>query len=187
MTTTLAVSCAHCVKAGGVFQRGQCRERCGGAFYSEKCFTSEAECSQYRLYTQTKKVCQKATTCTDCLRAHKFCGWASGHPIEWGSQPRCIVAPLWDWEYGPEFVVKKLKSCASPTTITASSPVCAKCGKFKQTGIVSCCARGGSWFKTCGKGSKFQHTWGEGEQACKGQFNKHSCACWRPCRSWYII
>ena len=36
---------------------------------------------------------------------------------------------------------------------------------------MSCCGRGGSWFKNCGGGgnTKFQHTWYEGIQACKTQ------------------
>ena len=167
------MNCKRCVNAGGVFQHRQCKERCGNAFYRERCFTSEAECSQYRLYLKTKKVCQKAKTCADCVRAHELCGWASGHPKEWGSQPRCIVAPLWDWEYGPEFVASKADTCASLTTITApNNLICPKCGTFKQTGRASCCASGGSWFETCGKGSQFEHTWGEGEAACRGAVNK---------------
>jgi len=34
---------------------------------------------------------------------------------------------------------------------------------------MSCCGRGGSWFKNCGRAgnTKFQHTWYEGIQACK--------------------
>ena len=32
---------------------------------------------------------------------------------------------------------------------------------------MSCCARGGSWFKTCGDGQQSDHTWGEGIRACE--------------------
>merc|ERR1719201_2527079 len=45
---------------------------------------------------------------------------------------------------------------------------CPKCGKFKQSGRVSCCAPGGAWFKNCGSaGSRVDHRWFEGTEACK--------------------
>ena len=36
---------------------------------------------------------------------------------------------------------------------------------------MSCCGRGGSWFKNCGGGgnTKLRHTWYEGIQACKAR------------------
>ena len=54
-----------------------------------------------------------------------------------------------------------------PITATGS-PVC-KCGTFKNSGILSCCARGGDWFRKCGKKSS-DHTWLEGLDACKSKF-----------------
>ena len=44
------------------------------------------------------------------------------------------------------------------------------CGVTKKSGKHSCCAPGGSWFQNCGDfgDSKFDHTWFEGIQACKG-------------------
>ena len=47
---------------------------------------------------------------------------------------------------------------------------CAACGIVKKSGKRSCCARGGAWFKNCGDAGdgKFDHTWTEGIQACKG-------------------
>merc|ERR1719247_2057882 len=46
---------------------------------------------------------------------------------------------------------------------------CAKCGTFRKSGKVSCCAPGGAWFKNCGGlGSKiFYYRWSEGVKACK--------------------
>ena len=43
------------------------------------------------------------------------------------------------------------------------------CGTTKKSGKLSCCARGGAWFKNCGDAGdmKFDHTWVEGIQACK--------------------
>ena len=49
-----------------------------------------------------------------------------------------------------------------------STTVCSTCGKFKQSGKVSCCARGGSWYGKCGSGSVsgVHHTWTDGIQVC---------------------
>ena len=46
---------------------------------------------------------------------------------------------------------------------------CDECGTIKKSGKLSCCARGGAWFKNCGDvgDTKFDHTWIEGIQACK--------------------
>merc|ERR1719201_3088543 len=45
---------------------------------------------------------------------------------------------------------------------------CPKCGTFKKSGRVSCCAPGGAWFKNCGgAGNKnVGHRWSEGTEAC---------------------
>ena len=52
--------------------------------------------------------------------------------------------------------------------VTRGSLVCSKCGLVKKSGIRSCCARGGAWFKNCGDAvdAIFDHTWAEGIQAC---------------------
>ena len=46
---------------------------------------------------------------------------------------------------------------------------CVKCGVAKKSRVLSCCARGGAWFKNCGGAgdTQFDHTWLEGIQACK--------------------
>merc|ERR1719174_1643012 len=46
---------------------------------------------------------------------------------------------------------------------------CPRCGTFRKSGRVSCCAPGGAWFKNCGGlGSKFlNHRWSEGVKSCK--------------------
>ena len=131
------------------------------------------------LQVQMRQVCQTANTCADCARAASYCGWALAHPsffIKW-NKPKCIVAPLWDWEYGPENVITETSSCPTTTTITTTRPVCPKCGTFKKDGKVSCCAPGGAWFKKCGI-RLYDYTWGEGIDACKGQ-----CALWASCGS----
>ena len=50
-----------------------------------------------------------------------------------------------------------------------SSGGCATCRTIKKSGLLSCCARGGAWFKKCGDAGdvQFDHTWAEGVQACK--------------------
>ena len=54
------------------------------------------------------------------------------------------------------------------TTTILIRKTCNKCGILKKSGKLSCCARGGDWFKNCGDvgGSNFDHTWVEGTQAC---------------------
>ena len=56
------------------------------------------------------------------------------------------------------------------TTIlpTKSSDECPKCGTMPNSGQVSCCARGGAWFKNCGDfgDTRYDHTWFEGKRAC---------------------
>ena len=66
----------------------------------------------------------------------------------------------------------------TPTTTSVSTPVvtsaigimitCSKCGTFNKSGKVSCCAPGGSWFKSCGgSGNRnADHTWSAGVKAC---------------------
>ena len=45
---------------------------------------------------------------------------------------------------------------------------CAECA-INKAGKLSCCARGGAWFKKCGDAgdTQFDHTWAEGIRACK--------------------
>ena len=47
--------------------------------------------------------------------------------------------------------------------------MCPKCGTSKKSDKLSCCARGGSWFKRCGDAGDptVDHTWSEGVDACK--------------------
>ena len=54
----------------------------------------------------------------------------------------------------------------------ASTMTCPKCGMFKKSGRVSCCAPGGTWFKNCGGDSNrnVDHKWFEGVEACKRKF-----------------
>ena len=73
---------------------------------------------------------------------------------------------------------------------------CPKCSDNKKSGALSCCARGGSWFKNCGDAgdSKFDHTWAEGIQACKSKlcsefklsvmYRDGDCVVWWTSRHW---
>ena len=54
--------------------------------------------------------------------------------------------------------------------VFANNIDCAKCGTIAQSGQLSCCAQGGSWFKKCGNDKeKSEYTWFEGIEACKGK------------------
>ena len=94
-----------------------------------------------------------------------------------------VCKESWNKAFEPDFfeyaeaVMESFKTgayCASidpnPTN-GADAPVgCPKCGSFKS-GRYTCCAPGGAWFKNCGSpgDSKFEHTWSEGVEACKGK------------------
>ena len=69
------------------------------------------------------------------------------------------------WHSGEIDAIKKLCDC------TAVEAVCPKCGTNKKSGKLTCCGRGGSWFKKCGDTDdpKFDHTWDEGVEACAGK------------------
>ena len=60
------------------------------------------------------------------------------------------------------------KSAQSGTTTSVLR--CPKCGAAKKSGKLSCCARGGAWFKNCGDvgDATVDHTWSEGVEVCKG-------------------
>ena len=49
------------------------------------------------------------------------------------------------------------------------SSTCSKCAPIEKSGKISCCGRGGSWFRNCGSGgnSNLDHTWSEGIRACE--------------------
>ena len=62
------------------------------------------------------------------------------------------------------------EAAGTKRTSEVRSKGCPKCGTVKKSGKVSCCARGAAWFKKCGDAdnANFDHTWGEGIQACSG-------------------
>ena len=68
------------------------------------------------------------------------------------------------------YMIPEPHSTASTSVISRDN--CSKCSTAKKSGKLSCCARGGSWFRNCGNAgdSNFDHTWSEGIQACKSKF-----------------
>ena len=56
-------------------------------------------------------------------------------------------------------------------TASTNKIMCPKCGTFKKSGRVSCCAPGGAWFKNCGGAGNrnVNHRWFDGVEACKGK------------------
>jgi surface protein len=108
-----------------------------------------------------EKTCQKCGTFEKSGRAsccapggawYKKCGGAGNKKV------------AYQWSEGVQACAKK----ATTTTESIGTKSCAKCGSIKKSGKMSCCGRGGSWFRDCGSGgnSKFGHTWSEGIQAC---------------------
>ena len=61
------------------------------------------------------------------------------------------------------------------TSTASNSMTCSRCGTFKKSGRVSCCAPGGTWFKNCGSvdNRNVDHRWFEGTQACKRKFKAY--------------
>ena len=66
-------------------------------------------------------------------------------------------------------------STPSITSATANTLTCSKCGTFRQSGRVSCCAPGGAWFKKCGGVGNINvdHMWSEGVEACKRKYKSN--------------
>ena len=62
------------------------------------------------------------------------------------------------------------------TSVTANMMTCPRCGTFKKSGRVSCCAPGGAWFKNCGGvgNRNVDHRWFEGTEACKRKSEAYS-------------
>ena len=88
------------------------------------------------------------------------------HPFKHGTMP------------DRELIVKRPISMPSATSKTDTSRACPRCGAFRKSGRVSCCAPGGAWFKRCGGlGSNgVDHTWSDGMAACKRKFKCNSIA-----------
>ena len=55
--------------------------------------------------------------------------------------------------------------------MTPGSAACSECGIIHQSGKISCCGLGGSWFGNCASApnTQFSHTWHEGVQACEAR------------------
>ena len=62
-----------------------------------------------------------------------------------------------------------MQTPTADATTTIAASVCPRCGTIAKSGKLSCCGRGGSWFKNCGGvgNTKLQHTWHEGMHVCK--------------------
>ena len=62
-----------------------------------------------------------------------------------------------------------MQTLGATTTVAATNPVCPKCGTMEKSGKLSCCGRGGSWFRHCGASgsAKLTRTWYEGIRVCK--------------------
>ena len=55
--------------------------------------------------------------------------------------------------------------------MSVTTSLCPECGIIRKTGKLSCCARGGSWFRTCSAAgdTSLGHTWKEGIAVCKAR------------------
>ena len=64
---------------------------------------------------------------------------------------------------------KSIGNTSSIMSTIAHTMTCSKCGRFKKSARVSCCAPGGAWYKNCGgvDSRSVDHSWSEGVEACK--------------------
>ena len=68
------------------------------------------------------------------------------------------------------YIPTEMYAITSPSSVR-NREKCSKCGYTKKSGVLSCCARGGDWFKNCGDAGEthLEHTWAKGVQACKSR------------------
>ena len=74
------------------------------------------------------------------------------------------------------FIVYVPTEAPERTTVpTVASKECPKCGTIKKSGKLSCCGRGGTWFRKCGAvgDTNFDNTWVEGINACDSFANPY--------------
>ena len=96
----------------------------------------------------------------------------------------CKSAPTRRHASRPRVTKRELKArtpITAPSTPDIASTIahamkCSKCGTFKKSGRVSCCAPGGAWYKNCASDGNRNayHSWSEGVDACQRKFN---CNC----------
>ena len=72
-------------------------------------------------------------------------------------------------------------AAASPSTLSVASAnmqTCSKCGTFKRSTRISCCAPGGAWYGNCGGANdkNFGHSWLEGMETCKRKTQFDGCS-----------
>ena len=78
------------------------------------------------------------------------------------------------------FYTLAAKATATTTSVIATKRGrrCPNCGTNKS-GKLTCCARGGSWFRKCGNPGdpNFEYTWNDGYSSCKSEFvdNREVC------------
>ena len=90
-----------------------------------------------------------------------------------------LFSIFWSCRPGPcntnRICSKSVRSGSRTSPLVTPAPTehgfaCPKCGVIKRSrsGSLSCCTRGGAWFKNCGDegDNKFDHTWSEGIRAC---------------------
>ena len=68
-------------------------------------------------------------------------------------------------------------------TSTDAVLTCSKCGTFKKSGRVSCCAPGGSWYRNCGGAGNRNvgYIWSDGVKACTRKFKTNAMQIYHHC------
>ena len=143
-----------------MWQVGECNT-CE-AFDKGFCYETQESCSFWDKLEDAIETCKQQNSCHECLHADPRCMW-------WTAKQKCTG--YWgDYVTVHEDIARDIDECATTTPVPYTGSTCPQCGGGGKSGKISCCARGGSWFQKCGDpgNSKFEHTWSEGSEACKG-------------------
>ena len=127
------------------------RKLCGAAWVNSKASTIAMFTGSSGSISRV--VCKSAATRATTLATHQY---ASRRPIP--ERELIVRTPI---------TTSVSKSVITPTI--ANTMPCQKCGRFKKSGRVSCCAPGGAWFQNCGGAGNrnVDHRWFDGVEACK--------------------
>ena len=134
------------------------------------CYRTVESCSEWDELEKALEVCKKQQSCRACVDANRYCWW-SARDGTCSANTGSFVGDFGNFIHDSDKCPAATTTATfNPTSVqtTTGSGACSKCGMNKKSRTLSCCARGGSWFRKCGApGDRtFEHTWYDGIQAC---------------------
>ena len=143
-------------------------------FFSAKAFAADVSNWDVSSVTKMDYIFQDASSFRKTL-----CGAAWVHSK--ASQVRMFAQSPGSIAHSTALCDRELIAVNTPIPASVSTPAiasaCPRCGTFKKSGRVSCCAPGGAWYQNCGGAGnrKADHSWVEGVEACKRTFKFDFC------------